>query len=162
MLDHLQKTLSQLQTMKYGFQQNNVPQTSWDQHYNSAFFAEVYLLLELWRGVSTFLHNNATWIPQHQLPQRRWGQQGWCVCSHPCPQTCGRGWLLLWFWVTHACTGDRKASREDVEAACCELWRGLQKAHVCSQETVSLSGGEREVCSSISGCSPDTATPSLQ
>ena len=41
----LQTTLSHLHTMKYSFQQNNVPKTSWDPHYNSAFFAEVYSLL---------------------------------------------------------------------------------------------------------------------
>lgn len=49
----LQKILSQLCTVKYGFQQNNVPQTSWDPHYSSAFFAEVYLLLT-WRPSWSF------------------------------------------------------------------------------------------------------------
>lgn len=49
----LQKTLSQLHTVKYGFQQNNVPKTSWDPHYNSAFFAEVYLLLT-WKPTENF------------------------------------------------------------------------------------------------------------
>lgn len=65
---------------------------------------------------------------------------------------CGVWCFLHWSWVLHTCMSKRKASRDHVETACHKLWRGLylQKASVCSQETGSLSGGERAVCNSIS------------
>lgn len=123
----------------------------------SLFAVDLEATLEIWRGVSAFLHNIASWIPQHQLAQRSWRQQDWCVYSHPCPQTCCAPALLL-----GPCSGKRKASREDVGATCHKFWRGLYLNQcVLPRDCIPVWRRKRSV-SSNSGRCPDTTAPSVQ
>jgi len=41
----------------------------------SLFAVDLEAKLELLGGVATYLHKNATWVPQRQLEQRSWKEQ---------------------------------------------------------------------------------------
>lgn len=133
----LQTTLSHLHTMKYSFQQNNVPKTSWDPHYNSAFFAEVYLLLtwkpnwSFWEDfllIYTTMQHRSHSISSHRGAGESRTKRKMCQYpSLPPDKWPAVGFGVFWHWscVLHACMGKTKASRDHVKAACHKLWRGL-------------------------------------
>lgn len=97
----------------------------------SLFAVDLEATLELCRGVSAFLHNDATWIQQHQLPQRNWRQEEWCVYNHPSPNLLWKGMALALFLGPTCLPRERKASREVVEATCHKLRRGLYLQNHC-------------------------------